>query len=133
MTPGTGNDHPRVVATINQAVEFAANGQTSAAVQLLTTLLADFPVAPSVHAYLAWFLSEIGRDDEAIRHSQEAVNISAQSERVSLIHFHVLWKAGRHTEALDEMKRFLAIRPSEEYAKISRECDPRARWPGREE
>jgi len=36
----------------------------------------------------------------------------------------VLWKAGQHIQALDEMKRFLTIRPSQEYADIIKDWEP---------
>jgi tetratricopeptide (TPR) repeat protein len=124
MTQATENDHPRVVSTINEAIDFAANDQTSVAVQLLTTLAEEFPRTSSVHGYLAWFLLQIGRHQAAIGHSQEAVSLSPRSERASLIHFHVLWEAGQRIQALDEMKRFLMIRPSEEYASIIKDWEP---------
>ncbi len=124
MTQTTGNSHPRVVSTINEAIKLATNDQLSAAIRLLTTLVEEFPRASSVHGYLAWFLLENGRHQEAIEQSRSAVSLSPESERVSLIHFHVLWKAGDCTEALDEMKRFLTIRPSEEYANIIKDWEP---------
>lgn len=124
MTQTTGNRDPRVVSAINQAINLAANDQLSEAVRLLTNVAQEFPRASSVHGYIAWFLSEVGRHGEAIEHSSAAVSISPESERASLIHFHVLWKAGRQIGAIDEMKRFLLIRPSEEYDKIIKEWKP---------
>ncbi|MGA2069701.1 MAG: tetratricopeptide repeat protein [Thermoguttaceae bacterium] len=124
MTQTTGNNHPRVVSGINEAIDLAANDQNSVAVQLLTALAEEFPQASSVHGYLAWFLLQIGRHQEAIEHSREAVSLSPKSERASLVHFHVLWKAGQHIQALDEMKRFLTIRPSQEYADIIKDWEP---------
>lgn len=118
MTHPTGNDDPQVVAAINQAIVCAANDQTALAVQILADLVVAFPTATSVHGYLAWFLLQMGRYDEAIQHSLRAVDLAPNSERASLVYFHALWKAGQRIPALDEMRRFLLIRPSEEYSKI---------------
>ena len=118
MTQETENGHPRVVSGINAAIEFAAKDQLAAAIKLLTTLAEEFPKASAVHGYLAWYLLEDGRHREAIQRSGIAVRLSPESEIASLVHFHALWKAGEHTDALDEMKRFLSIRPSDEYANI---------------
>jgi len=123
MTKATGNDHPRVVATINEAIDLAANDQISAAVEHLRPLVMEFPCAASLHGYLAWFLSRTGRHDEAIEHSRQAVGLSPTSKTASLVHFHVLWECGQMLAAHDEMKRFLAVRPSEEYTEISRQWD----------
>ena len=128
MTQATGNDHPRVIAAINQAIDLAANDQMSVAVELLTSLSHEFPDAASVHGYLAWFLLETGRHEKAVGPSQRAVELAPRSERASLVHFHVLWRAGERIQALDEMKRFLKIQPSEEYANIIKEWKPGANW-----
>jgi hypothetical protein len=115
MSRATGNDHQHVVTTINQAIGLAGNDQIVLAVQLLTSLVAEFPGASAAHGYLAWFLSQIRRDKDAIEHSRVAVCLSQKSEIASLVHFHVLWRAGKRDEARDEMRRFLTIRSSDEY------------------
>jgi tetratricopeptide (TPR) repeat protein len=74
-------------------------------------LVSEFHRASAVHGYLAWYLSQIGQQDEALEHSRQAAALSPRSYTASLIHFHVLWAAGRRIDALDEMKRFVAIRP----------------------
>jgi tetratricopeptide (TPR) repeat protein len=125
MMPVTGNSDPRVVAAINEAINLAANGQTLLAVEILAKVAAEFPEVASVRGYLAWFMAQIGRYREAVEQSQQAVNLEPESERASLVHFHVLWKAGNHIQALDEMKRFLLIRPSAEYTNIIRDWEPR--------
>ena len=125
MTQATGNDHPRVIVTINQAIELVENDQALAAIQLLVNLVAEFPKSSSVHGYLGWYLSGNGKHEDAIAHTQEAVRLSPNSELASLIHFHALWDADQQVEALGEMRRFLKIRPLEEYANILREWTPR--------
>src|SRR5947209_265295 len=95
MTQPLGNEQTRFVAKMNQAIEFANGGQVSRAVQLLTDLLAEFGNAAGVHGYLAWYLLEMGRQEEAIEHSRQATKLAPNSEKASLIHFHVLWKAAK--------------------------------------
>ncbi len=115
---GTDNSHPRVIGTINQAIDLDAKDETALAVQRLTALLEEFPGAASIHAYLAWFLSRGGHFNEAIEHARQAVQLSQKSEKASLVLFHVLWKAGQQSQAIEEIRRFLAIRPSDEYTNI---------------
>jgi tetratricopeptide (TPR) repeat protein len=125
MTQATGNNHPRVIAAITEAVNLDAGGQTARAVELLKPLAAELPQAASLRAYLAWFLLRDGQFDDAIKCGGQAVQLSPQSEKASLIYFHALWKAGQRSQALDEMKRFLILRPSsQEYANIIKEWEP---------
>lgn len=120
MTRATGNDHPRVVAAINNAIDLVEKDEVDAAIQLLTATATEFPMASSVQGYLAWYLSRVGRHAAAVACAQEAVRLSPASERASLVLYHVLWDAGHQEGALDEMRRYLHVRPSEEYAEILR-------------
>lgn len=118
MTHQIGNDDARIAAIINRAIELDRNHQTSFAVELVSRLAEEFPQAAGVHAYLAWFLLQAHRGAEAIEHARQAVKLAPRSEKASLIYFFALWKLGRHSQALDEMKRFIVIRPSKEYSTI---------------
>ena len=118
MIQKIGNDDPKIAATISRAIELDENDQTAYAVELLTRLLEEFPQAASLHGYIAWFSLRIERSAEAIDHGHRAVELAPTSEKASLVYFHALWRSGKRTEAFDEMKRFLAIRPSEEYSTI---------------
>ena len=124
MIQENGNNHPLVIATINKAIGLDADNQTALAVQLLTALAAEFPQAASVHSYLAWYFLRNSQLDEATEHGRQAVALSPKSEKASLIYFHVLWKSGQHVQALEEMKRFLTLRPSEEYINLIKEWKP---------
>lgn len=123
MTQTNGSDNPQVVAGINRAIALAANGEMASAVEHLLVLLVDFHSVASIHGYLGWFLSQIERYDEAIIESRKATVLSPRSQTASLIYFHVLWKTGKHVEATDEIKRFLAIQPCEEYMEIMQEIE----------
>jgi tetratricopeptide (TPR) repeat protein len=121
MTQTTGNRDPLVIEGIKQATDLDSKGETESAVRNLLALIKDFPAAASLHGYVALFLSRSGRLDEAIGYARQAIHLSPKSEKASLVLFGALWTAGLHIEALDEMKRFLAIRTSEEYTKMIKE------------
>jgi tetratricopeptide (TPR) repeat protein len=118
MTQTTGNSAPRVIEGIKRAIDLDSKGETEAAVQHLSALIEEFPSASSLHGYAALFLSRAGRLDDAIEHGRQAIQLWPMSEKASLVLFEALWKAGQHIEALDEMKRFLTLKPSEEYTKM---------------
>ena len=115
LTEGT---HPRVFETICQVVELVADDRVALATERLVALVAEFPREGLAHAYLAWVLSSGGRHREAIEHGKVAVQLSPRSERVSLLFFRVLWNADERPQALDEMRRFVALEDSDEYAQI---------------
>ena len=115
LTEGT---HPRVFETISQVVELEADDQTALATERMVALVAEFPKEALAHGYLAWVLSRGGRYREAIEHGKVAVQLAPRSERVSLLFFRVLWGADQREQALDEMRRFVMLEDSEEYAQI---------------
>jgi tetratricopeptide (TPR) repeat protein len=116
-----GSHSPRVLEAINRAIVLDEDNQTAAAVELLMPLVAEFPEAAIIHGYLASYLLTCRRFDESIAHARQAVRLSPRSEKASVVLLHVLRGTGRHGEARDEMKRFLAIRWSDEYARILKE------------
>src|SRR5262245_31753116 len=95
-----GNDLPRFAATINRATDLAEAGNVKSAAELLSELVAEFGEAASARGYLAWYLLQLGRHQEAIEQSGRAIRLAPESEKASLIHFHVLWKSGKQIEAL---------------------------------
>jgi len=120
LTEGT---HPRVFETISQVVELVADDRVPLATERLVALVAEFPREGLAHAYLAWVLSHNGRHRDAIEHGKVAVQLSPRSERVSLLFFRVLWSADEQPQAIDEMRRFVALEDSEEYAQIILELE----------
>lgn len=117
----TGNADPRVIEGIKHATDLASKGETGSAILYLLALIENVPIAASLHAYLAIFLSRAGRLNEAIEHGRQAIQLSPTSEKASFVLFDALRTSGHHIEALDEMKRFLALKPSEEYSRIIKE------------
>jgi Flp pilus assembly protein TadD len=121
MTHMTGNADPRVIEGIKHATDLASKGETDSAIVYLLALIDEVPTAASLHGYLAILLSGAGRLSQAIEHGRQAVQLSPTSEKASFVLFDALRTSGQHIEALDEMKRFLTLKPSEEYSKIIKE------------
>jgi predicted Zn-dependent protease len=118
MSDLTEETHAKVFETISQVVELEADDQTALATEKMVSLVAEFPKEALAHGYLAWVLSRGGRYRDAIEHGKVAVQLSPRSERVSLLFFRVLWGADERQQALDEMRRFVMLEDSEEYAQI---------------
>lgn len=121
MTQHTGNDSPQIAAAINMAIELDRRGQTRSAIELLARVAVEFPQAAGVHSYLAWFSLQADLCAEAVEHGRQAVELAPASEKASLIYFHALWRSEHQALALDEMRRFLAVHPSNEYSRMAKE------------
>jgi hypothetical protein len=122
--PRNDDDMRRLARTFNRAIDLAKVGDFAQAAEVMASVVAEFGGPVNAYGYLAWFLSELGRHEEAIRHSRRANGIGLPSEKMSLIHFQVLWQSGKHVEALDEMRRFLTYRPSNAYTNLMNKWKP---------
>lgn len=108
----------RVLATIQEVIDLDGQGQLEQAAQAMKALVDEFPEASIVHGYYAWVLSREGQHRAAIEHGSVAVGLSPESEMSSIMFFRVLWSAGEHQRAFDEMKRLEQYGHSEEYARM---------------
>jgi predicted Zn-dependent protease len=108
----------RVLGTIQETIDLDSNGQTAEAEQLMKALVDEFPQASILHSYMAWVLSRGAKHREAIEHGRVAIKLSPESEMSSIMLFRVLWSAGEHQQAFDEMKRLETHGHSEEYARM---------------
>ena len=111
----------RVLGTIREAVEASSASEREAAERDLKALIEQYPGASILHSYRSWVLSRDGKHREAIEHGRVAVKLSPESEMSSIMLFRVLWSAGEHEQAFDEMKRLEKYGHSEEYAKLMAE------------
>ena len=122
-----GDRGTSLAEAIRRVVDLEAKGEIGLAVQLLMDLVAEFPMEVSVHGYLASYLADCDRFDEAVGHGRLAIQLSPNSGMASLVFFHVLWKAGRRSEAIEEIRRFLPLRRSDKhtnaYSKILMEWE----------
>jgi len=111
----------RVLGTIREAMDMDAEGKAAEAAQFFKPLVDEFPRASIVHSHMAWILSRGGKHREAIEHGRVAVRLSPESEMSSIMLFRVLWSAGEHQQAFEEMKRLSAYGRSEEYERMMQE------------
>lgn len=114
-------DLARVMEVIRHAVEADEQNDTAFALLIMTAVVEEFPELGIGHSYLGWVLSRSERHREAIEHCRTGVQLLPDSERASMLLFRVLWSAGERPSALEEMKRFMAVGKSEEYAKLMEE------------
>ena len=110
----------RVLNTIEEVVN-SADEELEEAEQWMKALVEEFPEASIVHCYYAWVLSREGKHREAIDHGRVAVKLSPESEISSVMLFRVLWTAGEHQQAFDEMKRLENYGVSDGYALLMQE------------
>lgn len=110
----------RVLGTIQEVID-SADEELEQAEQWMKALVEEFPEASIVHSYYGWVLSREGKHREAIEHGRVAVKLSPESEMSSIMLFRVLWSAGEHQQAFDEMKRLEQHGHSEAYASLMEE------------
>lgn len=111
----------RVLGTIREVIELDGEGKLEQAQQCMQALVEEFPEASIVHSYAAWVFSRQGKHQAAIEHGRVATKLSPQSEISSILLFRVLWSAGEHQQAFDEMKRLEQYGHSEEYERLMQE------------
>lgn len=115
------HDAERVLGTIREILDLDADGKLEEAELIAKALVGEFPQSSLVHSYMSWVLSRSGKHREAIEHGRVAVKSSPESEMSSIMFFRVLWSAGEHQQAFDEMKRLEKYGHSEEYARLMQE------------
>jgi predicted Zn-dependent protease len=111
----------RVLGIIREVLDLDADGKLEEAELITNALVEEFPEASLVHSYMSWVLSRAGKHREAIEHGRVAVKLSPESEMSSIMLFRILWSAGEHQQAFDEMKRLEEYGHSEAYAQLMQE------------
>ena len=66
---------------------------------------------------------DLGNLSAAIETFRRCTTMAPMNECVSLGLFHTLWQSGQHEQALDEMKRFVQSKDSNEYREILAEIN----------
>ena len=72
----------------------------------------------SVHGLLGDVYWRLGRLKQAVQSFKRATELAPKSELASLGLFHILWESGKIERAKAEMKRYLAVGNSREYASM---------------
>ena len=115
------HDAERVLGTIREILDLAADSKLEEAELITKALVDEFPRASLIHSYMSWVFSRTGKHREAIEHGRVAVQLSPESEMLSIMFFRVLWSASEHQQAFDEMKRLEKYGHSEGYAQLMQE------------
>lgn len=112
-----------VAEAIERAGKLYDSGDAAGAINYVSCSLEQYPDSAALHGYLAAAFSLAGRLEEALVHAERAVHLAPQSERWSVVLTRSLWKAGRRDDAFEEIKRYLAISPSEIYSRMLRQWE----------
>lgn len=100
------------------AVRLRNEGNSRVALEILTRLAQSPDATAAVHTVLGdlhWDANELS---QAIAAFQKATELAPASECASLGLFHTLMESDRDGDAFDEMRRFLGIAESTEYAAL---------------
>ena len=76
------------------------------------------PDATSIAGFLAGIYFELNDLKNASEYFRRTTELSPKSELASVGLFHSLWGQGFKQEAVDEMRRFLALADSAEYSQL---------------
>jgi tetratricopeptide (TPR) repeat protein len=97
-----------VVEAFGRARESYLRNEVGPAIEELARIVDKFPEETGARLYLALYLGQEKRFDEAIDHSREAVRLRPDLEKASAILFHLLTAAGQCDKAFEEAKRYAA-------------------------
>jgi len=112
-----------VADAIERAAKLYECGDAAAAINYASSFLEQYPDSAALHGYMAAALSLAGRLEEALVHAERAVHLAPKSEKWSVVLTRTLWKADRRDDAFEEIKRYLAISPSEIYSRMLRQWE----------
>jgi len=88
-----------------RARELYLEGSIGPAIEELASAVEQFPAEIGIRLYLALYLGQEKRFDEAIEHAREAVRSRPDWEKASAVLFHLLTAAGQCGEAMEEAER----------------------------
>ena len=104
-----------------EAQNYKNLGKLNEALRLFTELKNETPNDFVVHIALGLTNKELGNIVAALDNYKEAIKYGPNSEKLSLLYFHLLWDNDMVSEAFDEMRRFLKENKSDEYTRILNE------------
>jgi len=103
---------------LDRAIHLNRQGDPRAAITLLKDLLKKYATSAAVAGYLAGIYFEQSDMPNAEKYFRQATRLNPKSELASVGLFHSLWNQRRETEATEEMRRFLNLSDSPEYARL---------------
>lgn len=99
-------------------MELLGQRKRASAIRLLVPLAEANPSRAAIWGSLGRAFFEAERWREAAAAFRQASILSPGSELASLGLFHSLWSTGAELEAFEEMRRFLMVAESDEYATL---------------
>ena len=101
-----------------EATELANAGRFDDAIALIERVRSAQPTIVRAIGVLGATLYRAGRIDEALGFLRDAAAGAPHNELPSITLFHCLWDLDRHSEACDELVRFLRCSESERYREL---------------
>lgn len=101
-----------------EAVALANADRFDEAIRLLDRLRDAHPTVVHLTGFLGGTLYRAGRLDEAVGLLRQAAAAAPNKDLPSIALFHCLWGLDRHSEACDELVRFLRSYESELYREL---------------
>ena len=108
-------------ALFSSAQEKSKNNDLTGAVEVLEMLVDGNPASAIFNATLANTYKQLAVFDKAEKHFKKAVQVSPESEIISLGLFHCLWDQGKSDEAVNELNRYMSLADSDDYREIEKE------------
>lgn len=107
-----------------RAVELRHRGLTDEAIEIFRKLLETSQHRASVLGMIGGlYLFDKESPTDALPFLEESAKLAPKSEMASVCLFHAFWNLNRTDDAFNEMKRFLALRDSEEYQRLLAEIN----------
>lgn len=101
--------------TLQAAIDLRDRGEIDHAIEILLDLVETTPERASVHGVLAGVYFEAESMALAAHHFKRASELSPGSELASRGLFHAYLELGQKEQAIQELRRFIAHRGSEEF------------------
>src|SRR5437870_3681210 len=111
---------------LGRAIRYRDSQEYENSIRILRQLAKVRPNSASVHGILGEAYWRLGRLKPAVRSFRRATELSPRSELASLGLFHTLWESGKIESAKAEMKRYMAVAKSDEYASMTPALSPAA-------
>jgi tetratricopeptide (TPR) repeat protein len=111
----TRNRNEQLKELLSIAIDLKNSGELEVARFILERLAEYNPYDPSVFGLLGIIFWNLKIMDQAEHNFRKTTQLSPHSETASLGLFHSLWEQDKLDKALEEMKRFIRLKPSEEY------------------
>ena len=103
---------------LGRAIRHRDKSEYDDAIRILRALAKVKPESASVQGLLGDVYWRLGRLKQAVQSFKRATELVPKSELASLGLFHALWESGKMERAKAEMKRYMAVGKSREYASM---------------